>query len=737
MPRIRIFPPVIEVYPNDRQLFTAEATPTPPLWAGVVDALTQADSSLIIGGAASSMSAGSGHRLFSGIGVIEFTINDLFRPSSTGLFNLTGFINDVAGFQYIFTLEIAPTTVRGLAEGGSVIYFETYSTVSGDIYRLELNAGFRLYRKSAADADFVLKHSRVGLPTQVIYPMSYAVSLIEPVITDPATIPPPHLIGDWRLAPVVTFTTPSHGSLTMTGPSTATEYFGGTVPGKYPLQGWVNSAADANAMVQRAVAIIDIPALQILGSADVRADPGQKLRFKTNYDRAQTALIAWSVISGDGSFTQGEYVAGSLARTSVVRATASVNSQVADIKVTVPPLITNANGHKAAKVSEQIDFDTNIALIPYFVGVGTKAEGTGAVTPGLPLDLQLSDIMLLFVETANEAVSTPSGWAIVADSPQGTGTGGGAAATRLSVFWKRATATEVAPAVADPGDHAIAQILAFRGCIDTGNPWDVTSGDVAAAATTAVSIPGDTTTVANCLVVLALAQATDTATAQASGYTNADLANLTERTDISSVSGNGGGFAVVTGEKAAIGAYGATTATLATSSVQGRISIALKPALITWSATVGSINSTSGVWIAPSLSGQTGIIKATNGTTSALIEVPILETFPITRTATPVEGERRKKVLISEAEDGTELTRVKNKDGKSREYYSVRITLLDKTDFNTILAFWEEFHPAKPFIWEDAPQGIRIMAKFDSDMPWRETGSGRFEVAFRVKSVVM
>src|SRR4030095_16478763 len=222
--------------------------------------------------------------------------------------------------------------------------------------------------------------------------------------------------------------------------------------------------------------------------------------FKTNYDAAQTALIAWSLLTGEGSFTQGEFTAGLNAKRSIVRAAASVNSQVSDTAVTVPVVISNASGFTAAKASEQIDFDHNIPAIPWYVGAGAKIEGTGNVAPLLPDNRQLNAIRLLFVESANEVVSTPSGWTITADSPQGTGTGGGTTSTRISVFWKRVVGTEVAPVITDPGDHVIAQIHAFRGCIDSGNPWDVTSGDVDAVGSTSVSIPGDTTTVANCLV---------------------------------------------------------------------------------------------------------------------------------------------------------------------------------------------------------------------------------------------
>jgi hypothetical protein len=220
--------------------------------------------------------------------------------------------------------------------------------------------------------------------------------------------------------------------------------------------------------------------------------------------------------------------------------------------------------------------------IPTFVNFGVAATGTTAVSPALPASLLVDDILLLFIETANEAITipTPNGgtWTEVTGSPQGTGTAAGLASTRLTVFWSRYNGTQGAPTTSDSGDHQIAQITAWRGCINTGNPWDVTAGDVLAAASTSVAIPGATTTVNDCLIVAIVSNATDTGTSQTGTWANASLSGVVERSDVSSTSGNGGGVGCASGGKAIAGAYSATTAVLATSSVQGRLSIALKPA---------------------------------------------------------------------------------------------------------------------------------------------------------------
>jgi len=735
---LEIFPPVAVVYPNERQLFTARSVPPPPLWHAVqLSGDVASDFSLFVDAGQNSTVANGAQKLNSGIGFFEITIDDLVRPitsGGTGQLSMSFFLFDTAGVNYIYTLNISPTAIEIRDEAAAQIYSEAYTTVSGDVYRLEASSGgARLYRNG------VLKHSRTSFGGTIIYPIIWTAALVKPVASGSGRIPPPRLIGDWQLMGssdiegghegVVTFTTPSHGSLTVTSGVMSTEYFGGTTPGQYTLVAQVEPAADPN-LVQRATATVIIPSLIILGPNAVTLQSSQKARFKANYN---DSILAWSVVSGGGTFSQNEYTAPALAGRAVVRAIASVNSQAADIVITIPPAITNASAFTAAKADEVIDLNHNVSLLPTFVNAGAIAEGVGNVAPPIPSRTRVNDILLLFVESANEAVSTPAGWAIVTDSPQGTGTGGGTTATRLSVFWKRATATETAPTVTDPGDHAIAQILAFRGCIATGDPWNVTSGDVAASASTSVSIPGDTTTLDNCLVVLAVSNATDTATAQTSGYTNTDLVNLTERTDRNSTQGNGGGFAVITGEKAAAGAYGTTTATLATSSVQGRMSIALKPALFTWSTSAGSINSTSGVFTAPSQTGQTAKITVTNGTLTVTIDMPVLEVFPLTRFATPMDGTRSKKILVSESEDGSDVSRVKS---GPRDSYPLQIKSLTLAEYQSIKTFWDNHHPGKAFIIEDVPRQIRMVVKFDSDLTWRISGN-RFEVAFRVKEVTV
>lgn len=209
---------------------------------------------------------------------------------------------------------------------------------------------------------------------------------------------------------------------------------------------------------------------------------------------------------------------------------------------------------------------------PTFVAAGAAADGDGEITPGLPTGLETDDLMVLFVETFEGHAVTVSGWAAAPDSPvQASG-------TRLSVFWKRWQTGVTDPTISDSGDHQVARIIAFRGVTTDGDPWDVSASGVDATSDTSGSIPGATTVTPKCVVLVACSHRNDVGgTAQFSGWTNADLDNLTERIDNSTEAGNGGGIGVASGEKPATGAYGTTTVTLADASTKAMWTGALKP----------------------------------------------------------------------------------------------------------------------------------------------------------------
>jgi hypothetical protein len=230
--------------------------------------------------------------------------------------------------------------------------------------------------------------------------------------------------------------------------------------------------------------------------------------------------------------------------------------------------------------------------IPTYVGAGTASSSTNTITPALPSGIQTGDILLLFVETANQAatISNSAGgtWTQITNSPQGTGTAGSTSATRLSVFWSRYNGVQTAPTVADSGDHQLGVILAFRGVVTTGNPLDISSGGVESNADTSGSITGATTTAANTLVVMAAATSLPDANGSTnfSAWANSNLANIAEIFDTTINTGNGGGLGIATGEKADAGVYGATSFTVGTAAAKGMMTIALKRQLLSFSSAI-------------------------------------------------------------------------------------------------------------------------------------------------------
>ena len=214
---------------------------------------------------------------------------------------------------------------------------------------------------------------------------------------------------------------------------------------------------------------------------------------------------------------------------------------------------------------------------PVFQGAGTAVGGAAAVYPAWPTH-QTDDIALLFIEsTGGQAanLNPANGFVQVPNSPQYTGTG--TAGTRLTVYWARATSAAMpAPTVTDPGNHAYAVILTFRNVVNTGDPWDDTSGGVKAAASASVTIPGVNTTTPGTLVVAGLTKDLDSTASFTSNWTNSNLTDITVNADAGTTSGNGGGIAVMTGSMAQAGATGNTIVDV-TSSVNAFITIALKP----------------------------------------------------------------------------------------------------------------------------------------------------------------
>jgi hypothetical protein len=213
------------------------------------------------------------------------------------------------------------------------------------------------------------------------------------------------------------------------------------------------------------------------------------------------------------------------------------------------------------------------AIAPSYIGKGTLGGSTGSVTVNMPAHVA-DDILLLVIETANEAPpSTPTNWTPVLNL--GAGPPFDVTATGQWVYYRRAVdAATPSPATGDSGQHNIAMIFVFRGCISSGNPVDTSASSVITAPNG--TFPAVTPTVTPTLVVMISVYAADSTAAINSAYANANLSNITEQQDSGDLSGNGGGIALATADCTITTNIGVTTFTLAVSSTHVSSTIVLK-----------------------------------------------------------------------------------------------------------------------------------------------------------------
>lgn len=215
---------------------------------------------------------------------------------------------------------------------------------------------------------------------------------------------------------------------------------------------------------------------------------------------------------------------------------------------------------------------------PSYQAQGARASGTsGTISPAWPTH-QADDIGLLIVETSSTqapTLDTPAGFVQTDGSPQDTT--GGAAGSRLTAYWCRATSSAMtAPVIADSGNHTQALIVTYRGCAASGDPWNVAAGSAKTSASTTTTWPDVTTTVADTLVVQIASMTEKPGTDFWSGHANAALSSITERYDAATTDGAGGSINIIDGTKASAGSVGNTTATITVSRTDATITIALQ-----------------------------------------------------------------------------------------------------------------------------------------------------------------
>ena len=218
---------------------------------------------------------------------------------------------------------------------------------------------------------------------------------------------------------------------------------------------------------------------------------------------------------------------------------------------------------------------------PQVFAFSAAGSGTGTLSVPWPVNHAPGFVAILIVETGGEGtnltITAPAGWAAVSGSPvTAVATTAG---SKLQVFWKRATSSaEANVTVPDSGDHQLAQMVVFSGCVDTGVPWDVTSTGTKTTASTSITFPALTTTVDNTTALLIATRPNDSGSLLSFGtLTNSVLTNqFSIGQEAGTTSGHGGGFVWYTGEKATPGSIGTSTTTVSPSVTNAFMVIALR-----------------------------------------------------------------------------------------------------------------------------------------------------------------
>lgn len=154
-----------------------------------------------------------------------------------------------------------------------------------------------------------------------------------------------------------------------------------------------------------------------------------------------------------------------------------------------------------------------------------------------PASHATNDIAICLVETANQSLSTPSGWNDV-NTPSGSGN------TRLHAFWKRATSgAESDCAIGDSGNHQIARIVTYRNCVTSGSPIDAVTQKQDSARCNVFFNMHDAAQAGNEVLLAAacsLPDSTGTNKYQVDG--SSGFTSIAEIVDNSTSSGDGGGI---------------------------------------------------------------------------------------------------------------------------------------------------------------------------------------------------
>lgn len=124
-----------------------------------------------------------------------------------------------------------------------------------------------------------------------------------------------------------------------------------------------------------------------------------------------------------------------------------------------------------------------VGSIPSYVSSGDAAAGTWSVNVPYPAGVQAGDILLLQARASYAGelaeIEPGIGWTLVGSVPQNSGQ------LLWAFFWKRAVGTESGNLAVTGGiDSIYGRMHAYRGCIQSGTPFENSGTQIEAASTT-------------------------------------------------------------------------------------------------------------------------------------------------------------------------------------------------------------------------------------------------------------
>jgi len=289
-------------------------------------------------------------------------------------------------------------------------------------------------------------------------------------------------------------------------------------------------------------------------------------------------------------------------------------------------------------------------MAPTYQAVGTAIASTGAsVNVAWPTHLT-NDIGLVVIETSgNSATLTPpTGWVAIPGTPvTDVATTAG---SKLHVWWKRAASNaESSVATGAATDHIVARLYTFRGCITTGNPWNVTTTGTKTTASTTATVPALVTTLDDTLITMIVGRPDDNSSPTHFGVpVNSNLTGLAEATETGTTNGNGGGFVVSYGVKSTPGDTGTSTLTKSASTTDTYVVLALKATteLIGTTATYTTADTTTRLQFQGTLIQQTGTFTVA-GVNTILLNNRLLDLSTQAFTVTGIDSSLDRSYSLS------------------------------------------------------------------------------------------